>query len=187
MGCQKPNSAPKTNLDRRLIYKTLKDHHHWRLHALSRAIGVLSLAAHVPPRAAEPPRSLEIVVPGIYSDQRPPPTDRSSPDLSLYGGKIVIGGGTRLHMSMGTLASLFTCCRGLQTPELSLPSFDSESRTTIRVLSGRFAVWHWNCGHRSLHAPPRAVEAPAKFSTLQHVRARSSVCEAHATTLLAHA
>jgi hypothetical protein len=44
-------------IDCRSIYKTLKDRHHWRLHALSRATGVLGLAAHAPPRAAEPPRS----------------------------------------------------------------------------------------------------------------------------------
>ena len=35
---------------------------------------------------------------------RPPPMDRSSPDLSLYGGKTAIRGGTRLHVPMGTLA-----------------------------------------------------------------------------------
>uniref|UniRef100_A0A2N9HE60 Uncharacterized protein n=1 Tax=Fagus sylvatica TaxID=28930 RepID=A0A2N9HE60_FAGSY len=35
---------------------------------------------------------------------RPPPTDRSSPDLSLYGGKTAIRGGTRLHAPIGTPA-----------------------------------------------------------------------------------
>uniref|UniRef100_A0A2N9G3Z5 Uncharacterized protein n=1 Tax=Fagus sylvatica TaxID=28930 RepID=A0A2N9G3Z5_FAGSY len=35
---------------------------------------------------------------------RPPPTDRSSPDLSLYGGKTAIRGGTRRHVPMGTPA-----------------------------------------------------------------------------------
>ena len=62
-----------------------------------------------------------------------------------------------------------------------------ESRTTIRVISGRSVVWRWNVGHQILHAPPRAVEAPAKFSPRQHARARSNVCKAHTTTLLAHA
>ena len=44
-------------IDRRSIYKTLKDRRHWRLHALSCATRVLGLAAHAPPRAAEPPQS----------------------------------------------------------------------------------------------------------------------------------
>ena len=62
-----------------------------------------------------------------------------------------------------------------------------ENGTTSGLHGGRSTIWRWKRFHRRPHAPPRAGEALAEFSTSQHARARSSVCEAHATTLLAHA
>uniref|UniRef100_A0A2N9IYD9 Uncharacterized protein n=1 Tax=Fagus sylvatica TaxID=28930 RepID=A0A2N9IYD9_FAGSY len=116
---------------------------------------------------------------------RPPPTDRSSPDLSLYGGKIVIGGGTRLHMSMGTLASLFTCCRGLQTPELSLPSSNSIQKAAppseFSPADLPFGIGIAAIGvFTRLHVPSRLLRNSLIPATYGHAAA----CAAHATTLL---
>ena len=47
--------------------------------------------------------------------QRQPPLDRSSSNLSFYGGKTAIGGGTRLHAPSKELGTLPTRSRKSQS------------------------------------------------------------------------
>uniref|UniRef100_A0A2N9I7F2 Uncharacterized protein n=1 Tax=Fagus sylvatica TaxID=28930 RepID=A0A2N9I7F2_FAGSY len=176
-------------IDRRSIYKTLKDRHHWRLHALSRATGVLGLAAHAPPRAAEPPRSPKSFVPGIYSDQDHHQRIDRPPDLLLYGGKTSIEEIMRLHAPETVPATML---HALPAPPHLLKPRSKAFRAPIkdpghmvRLLGGPSTVCRWNRRHRISHAPPRAGNAPGRFHPrAQHVFTRAL---AHVCTLPAHA
>ena len=95
---------------------------------------------------------------------RPPPTDRSSSDLSLYGGKNSNAEVTCLHVPEKKPAMLFTRSSTAARFEDQNTSFQAPKRHTgshFRLLSSRSTIWRWNRLHRSLHAPPRAGKAPA--------------------------
>ena len=116
--------------------------------------------------------------------------DRSSPDLSLYGGKTSIEEITRLHAPEKVLETMFTrssAVASFEAQNWGFPASIRENGTTSGLHGGRSTICWWKRLHRRLHAPPCFGEALATFSTRQHARAHSSVCEAHATTLLAHA
>ena len=116
--------------------------------------------------------------------------DRSPPDLPLYGGKTPIEEITRLHAPEKVSETMFTrssVAASFEAQNGGFPASIRENGTTSGLHGGRSTIWRWKRLHRRPHAPPRACEAPAEFSTSQHARARSGVCEAHATTLLAHA
>uniref|UniRef100_A0A2N9FGM6 Uncharacterized protein n=1 Tax=Fagus sylvatica TaxID=28930 RepID=A0A2N9FGM6_FAGSY len=105
---------------------------------------------------------------------RPPPTDRSSSDLSLFGGKNSIGEVTRSHALKKKLATLFTRSSAATLFEAQNTSCQAPKQQTsspFGLLTGRSTVWRWNCHHRRLHTPPRAGEALATFSTSQHAAA----------------
>ena len=119
-----------------------------------------------------------------------PPLESSSANLPFGGGIASIGVSTRLHAPEKVSETMFTrssAAASFEAQNGGFPTPIQETGTTSGLLRGRSTIWRWKRLHRRLHAPPRAVEAPAEFSTRQHARARSSVCEAHVTTLLAHA
>ncbi len=102
---------------------------------------------------------------------RPPPTDRLSSDLSLYGGKNSNAEVTRLHAPEKKPATLFTRSSAAALFEAENTSFQSPKRQTdnhFGLLSDRFTIWRWNRLHRSLHAPPCAGKAPATCFTRAH-------------------
>uniref|UniRef100_A0A2N9F1P2 Uncharacterized protein n=1 Tax=Fagus sylvatica TaxID=28930 RepID=A0A2N9F1P2_FAGSY len=156
------------------------------LHALSRATGVLGLAAHVPPRAAAT-FALQNTV--FWA-----PKPQSGTTIGVLFGQSTIWRWNSLHRSahappragesVGDNVHALQRRRIFRSPERGLPS--SDSRNWHHVRTPQRTIYHL-----AVETPPseaaRAVEAPAEFSTRQHARACSSVCEAHATTLLAHA
>uniref|UniRef100_A0A2N9I918 Uncharacterized protein n=1 Tax=Fagus sylvatica TaxID=28930 RepID=A0A2N9I918_FAGSY len=102
---------------------------------------------------------------------RPPPTDRLSSDLSLYGGKYSNVEVTRLHAPEKKPATLFTRSSAAALFEAENTSFQSPKRQTdnhFGLLFDRFTIWRWNRLHRSLHAPPCAGKAPATCFTRAH-------------------
>jgi hypothetical protein len=109
---------------------------------------------------------------------RPPPTDRSSSDLSLYGGKNSNGEDMRSHALEKKPATLFTRSSAAARFEAQNTSFQAPKRhngSHFGLLSGRSTIWRWNRLHLRLHAPPRAGNAPPASPTRKHV----SACARH--------
>jgi hypothetical protein len=99
--------------------------------------------------------------------------DRSSPYLSLYGGKTSIEEITRLHAPEKVSETMFTrssATASFEAQNGGFPAPIQETGTTSELLGGRSTILRWKRLHRRLHVPPCAGEAPATFSTSQHVR-----------------
>jgi hypothetical protein len=139
---------------------------------LSCATGVLGLAAYTRPSHHDlrNRRSRHQLRP------RPPPTDRSSPDLLLYGGKTSIGETTRLYAPEKMPATMFT---HLVPPHLSKPRTGT-SQLRFKKLAPRldsseddlpFGGGNASIGCRTRpHAPVRLWPPSPRASMQKHVR-----------------
>ena len=162
-------------IDRCSIYKTLKDRHHWSYHALSRATRALGWAAtchHAPPSH----HNLRNQCSKRLLGQKPPLTERSSPDLPFYGGKTSIELVTCLHAPEKVSATMLMRS---PPPHLLKPRSKAfrapiqDTGTIFRLLGGRFIVCCWNHHHRIIHAP--AILRPL-LPRAQHVSMLLGTC-----------
>ena len=160
-------------IDHHLIYKTLKDRHHWRLHALSRATGVLGLVAHAPPLAAEPPRSSK----SSFQASTRTKTTTNGKIVSTY---IVVrwknlyrrnNAPPHAGESVGDNVHALQRRRIFRSPERGLPS--SDSRNWHHVRTPRRTIYHL-----AVETPPSEAALASTcrwgsdhFSTRQHAEA----------------
>uniref|UniRef100_A0A2N9HLD5 Uncharacterized protein n=1 Tax=Fagus sylvatica TaxID=28930 RepID=A0A2N9HLD5_FAGSY len=99
--------------------------------------------------------------------------DRSPPDLSLYGGKTSIEEITRLHApeKCRRRCSCAPAPSHLSKPRTGASQLRFEKMAPRPDPRMTITIWRWKRLHRRPHAPPRAGEAPATFSTRQHAEA----------------
>jgi hypothetical protein len=100
--------------------------------------------------------------------------DRSSPDLSLYGGKTAIRGGTRLHAPMGTLAlrSRAAAACKLNNGVFRAPIQKAAPTSEFSPADLSFGVGIAAIGvFTRLHAPSRLRQNFPRASTREHAAA----------------
>jgi hypothetical protein len=140
---------------------------------LSRATGVLGLAAHAPPRAAAT-FALQNTV--FWA-----PKPQSGTTIGVLFGQSTIWRWKSLHRSVhappragesvGDNVHALQRRRIFRSPERGFPAPIQETGTTSGLLRGRSTIWRWKRLHRRPNAPPRAVEALTEFSTRGHAAA----------------
>ena len=162
-------------IDHRSIYKTLKDRRHWRLHVLSRATGVLGLAAHAPPHATAT-FALQNTV--FWA-----PKPQSGTTIGVLFNQSTIWRWNSLHRSehappragesVGDNVHALQRRRIFRSPERGLPS--SDSRNWHHVRTPQRMIYHL-----AVETPPsEAARASTRrwgsghFSTRQHAEARA--------------
>jgi hypothetical protein len=137
LSCVTSSNHLYKRINHRSTYQTQKNHRHQSLHALSE----LWPRLHAWPSH----HNLETRYSKHQLEQRPPPTNSSSPDLSTYGGKSTTGIPTHLHASTIVPESMFTRFCTAATLALQNISFRAPKRkrgTTIGIIVSRSIRGH---------------------------------------------
>uniref|UniRef100_A0A2N9GF61 Uncharacterized protein n=1 Tax=Fagus sylvatica TaxID=28930 RepID=A0A2N9GF61_FAGSY len=141
-----------------------------RLHALSRATGVLGLAAHAPP----PHSHSRTRSSGLRNRKVAPPLESSSANLPFGGGADSIGVRTRLHAPEKVSETMFTrssAAASFEAQNGGFPAPIQETGTTSGLFRGRSIIWRWKRLHRRPHSPSRLRRNSLRASTRGHAAA----------------